>query len=286
MSRSGTTTTSAIPFTSFTRVCTDITPAQPSWKFPSTTKISTITELSCYHGALRGEEAEERLKQQPVDSHLVRYSDNKEEYILTVLKRVDNGTICQHFVIKTLPPPHNAYTVEGSDRIFQGASKMLKYFRKNPITYKINGIGKPCNHNHSKATHYSSSDDSDSSDDWQDTLETHLTPPWVEFLWKPYIGRTVCREARPSTLQSFSLLNCRCQLARMPRYKTKLHMHICSWSEMFNTTFNQLCQTTPSAPMLPATEGSSISTPAQEHSHIPPPKRPCVNLPSTLASSA
>ena len=61
--------------------------------------------------------------------------------------------------------------------IFHGAPEMLKYFRKNPITYEINGIGKPCNHNHSKATHYSSSDDSDSSDDWQDTLETHLTPP-------------------------------------------------------------------------------------------------------------
>ena len=55
---------------------------------------------------------------------------------------------------------------------------------------------------------------------------------------------------------------------------------------MFNTTFNQLCQTTPSAPMPPATEGSSISAPGQEHSHIPPPKRPCVNLPPTLASSA
>ena len=174
MSRSGTATTSAIPFT---RVGTDTTPAQPSWKFPSKTKRYNITELSCYHGALRGVEAEERLKQQPGDSHLVRYSDNKEEYILTVLKRVAKGPICQHFVIKTLPPPHNAYTVEGSDRIFYGASKMLKYFRKNPITYKINGIGKPCNHNQSKATHYSSSDDTDSSDDWQDTLETHLTPP-------------------------------------------------------------------------------------------------------------
>ena len=152
-------------------------PAEPSWKFPSADKRSTtITELSCYHGALRGVEAEEKLKQQPGDSHLIRYSDSKGEYILSVLKRGANGPICQHFKIKTLPPPHDkySYTVVGSDRIFHGASEMLKYFRKNPITYKINGIGKPC---HSKATHYSSSDDSDSSDDWQDTLETHLTPP-------------------------------------------------------------------------------------------------------------
>ena len=151
--------------------------AQPSWKFPSTIKRYTITELSCYHGALRGEEAEEKLKQQPGDSHLIRYSDSKGEYILSVLKRGDSGPIYQHFIIKTKLHERNLYSVEGSEMTFHDVSKMLKYFRKNPIYNEITGIGKPCNHNHTKATHYSSSDDSDSSDDWQDTLETPLTPP-------------------------------------------------------------------------------------------------------------
>ena len=118
------------------------TEAQPSWKFLSKTKIAAITELSSYHGALRSVQAEEKLKQQPGDSHLIRYSDSNRKYILSVLKRGANGPICQHFKIKKLPLPH-AYTVEGSDRIFMGASKMLKYFRNNPISYEIDGIGKP-----------------------------------------------------------------------------------------------------------------------------------------------
>ena len=161
--------------------------AEPSWKFPSTTKISTITELSCYHGALRGVEAEEKLKQQPGDSHLIRYSDSNEEYILSVLMRDDNGPICQHFIIKTLPPPHDKYscTVEGSDRVFHCASEMLKYFREHPISYEIYSIGKPCNHNHSKATHHSSVDDSDISDDW---ISTRLTPPLL--VTKPQRSRS------------------------------------------------------------------------------------------------
>ena len=120
------------------------TPAQPSWKFPSTTKRSTITELSCYHGALRGVEAEEKLKQQPGDSHLIRYSDSSEEYILSVLKRGANGPICQHFIIKTKLHDKSLYIVEGSDMTFHDVNEMLDYFRKNPISYEINAIGEPC----------------------------------------------------------------------------------------------------------------------------------------------
>ena len=118
--------------------------AQPSWKFSSTVKRYTITELSCYHGAMRSVEAEKKLKQQPGDSHLIRYSDSKGEYILSVLKRGANGPICQHFVIKTKLHEINLYSVEGSDMTFHDVSEMLKYFRKNPINYEINGIGEPC----------------------------------------------------------------------------------------------------------------------------------------------
>ena len=111
---------------------------------PGTT--AAITELSCYHGALRGEEAEKKLKQQPGDSHLIRYTNSNGEYILSVLKRGANGPICQHLVIKTLPQPHDkySYTVEGSDRIFHGAPEMLKFFRQHPLSIEINGIGEPC----------------------------------------------------------------------------------------------------------------------------------------------
>ena len=107
---------------------------------------AAITELSCYHGALRGVEAEEKLKQQPGDSHLIRHTDSNGEYILSVLKRGANGPICKHLVIKTLPPPQDkySYTVEGSDRIFHGAPEMLKFFRQHPISIEINGIGEPC----------------------------------------------------------------------------------------------------------------------------------------------
>ena len=119
--------------------------AQPSWKFPSAVKRYTIRELSCYHGALRGVEAEEKLKQQPGDSHLIRYSDSRGEYILSVLKRGANGPICQHFVIKILAlHDRSKYSVEGSDMEFHDASEMLEYFRKNHISFEIDGIGKPC----------------------------------------------------------------------------------------------------------------------------------------------
>ena len=119
-------------------------PAEPSWKFRSLTRRSTIAQLSCYHGALRGVEAEKKLKQQPGDSHLIRYSDSKGEYILSVLKKGANGPICQHFVIKTKLYSRRLYTVEGSDITFHDASEMLKYFRNNPISYKIDNIGEPC----------------------------------------------------------------------------------------------------------------------------------------------
>ena len=123
-------------------------PAQPSWKFPHPIIKSTITELTCYHGALKGIDAKKLLEQQPGNSHLVRYSDSNEEYILSVLKRGANGPICQHFVIKKITICDidvSVYTVEGSDMMFLDASEMMEYFRRKPISYQIyDGIGEPC----------------------------------------------------------------------------------------------------------------------------------------------
>lgn len=90
---------------------------------------------------MRSVETEEKLKQQSGDSHLIRYSESKGEYILSVSKRRANGHICQHFVVVDMA---NTYYVEGSDRPFYDADKLLDYFRRSPLSFEIDNIGKPC----------------------------------------------------------------------------------------------------------------------------------------------
>ena len=115
-----------------------VTQAQPA-------HLTAITQYPCYKGHISGKEAKLRLEQQFENSYLVRFSDSRNKYILSVLKSGDDNTVIfRNFIINIETKNDQLkYEIEGLQKKFDNFSELLNYCEKNPISTEISCIGSP-----------------------------------------------------------------------------------------------------------------------------------------------
>lgn len=113
----------------------DVTEAIPIKKLDS-----AIRKHSSYHGTMNGDEAEATLQeQQGCDCcYITRYSEVRDEYILSVLHREEGESVFKNFIIIS---NENDYEISGSEEKFSNLDELLEFYRKHPLIHHIDGIG-------------------------------------------------------------------------------------------------------------------------------------------------
>lgn len=77
---------------------------------------------------------------------LLRYSEVREMYLLTVMTRKsDNGATPSHFELKVMKEGKSkAYEIDGSERKFTNIFDMLAFYKRNPINQLVETLGDVC----------------------------------------------------------------------------------------------------------------------------------------------
>lgn len=89
---------------------------------------------------MTGRDAETKLRELGGDHYLTRYSEKRKQYVLTVLRK--DHLIHFDFLIETFQHDiHVQYEIIGSEIKFGDLRKLLNFYRKNPVSHKIDGIG-------------------------------------------------------------------------------------------------------------------------------------------------
>lgn len=125
-----------------TETSASIEVAAPTWQ------IQALAKLRCYHGVMTGKQAEAKLKQNGDDCYLIRYSEVREIYVLTVAREGKEGeeSITKHFKINISSKSDgqgNLYEIEGSEKKFENVSALLKFYESNAVSPKMCSIGRP-----------------------------------------------------------------------------------------------------------------------------------------------
>lgn len=106
--------------------------ATPTWK------LLGIMEHPSYHGGMSGIDAESKLLEQNGDYYLTRYSEARCQYTLTVAR---NG-VCAHFdLIITSSGQDNVYEIDGSEMQSKDIFALLDFYKSNPLSHTISGVG-------------------------------------------------------------------------------------------------------------------------------------------------
>ena len=87
---------------------------------------------------MKGKEAEDMLKEHDRDHYLTRYSEARSKYVLTI-KRRDQVV---NFDLGIETGEHGVlYEIVGTEVKFGELRKLLDFYRNNPVSHKIRGIG-------------------------------------------------------------------------------------------------------------------------------------------------
>ena len=107
-----------------------------------------------YHGALTGRQANYVLRKCGGTCYLLRYSENKKAFVLSVLIRNDNDsddseafhTNFANFKLKITKgdDDQNIYEIDGSEERFQNINELLKCYSTTPLSPAVTNIGRPC----------------------------------------------------------------------------------------------------------------------------------------------
>ena len=89
---------------------------------------------------MNGDEAEATLQEQNTCDccYLTRYSEVRDEYILSVLLREDGESVFKNFIIIS---NENDYEISGSEEKFANLDELLEFYKKHPLLHNIDGIG-------------------------------------------------------------------------------------------------------------------------------------------------
>lgn len=94
------------------------------------------------HGEITGEEAEKRLRMCGDHCHLVRYSEKRECYVLSVFKSELGVDKCKHFEIKLSDKGGSRSFQLDSSKTFDSLRSMLNHYREKIDHPALeNGIG-------------------------------------------------------------------------------------------------------------------------------------------------
>ena len=99
-----------------------------------------MDEDESYQGAMTGEEAEKQLKMSGIHCYLVRYSEKRKSYILSVYK--EKPYTMKHFKIIV---NDDIYKIEGKSMEFNGIEALRTYYENNRIDPALSNIGKRIN---------------------------------------------------------------------------------------------------------------------------------------------
>lgn len=103
-------------------------------------QIQGFSRDPSYHGAMTGRDAERKLMELGGDHYLTRYSEKRKEYVLTVLRK--GNLVNFDFGINTYQDNiYVQYEIIGSEIKFGDLRKLLNFYRKNPVSHEIDGIG-------------------------------------------------------------------------------------------------------------------------------------------------
>lgn len=106
--------------------------AVPSGKI----KLSTLPN---FYGVLDLDAAEEHLREQNRECcYLIRYSEAREENILSVCMRKGDDINFYHFYILT---KGKNYEILGSGKKFSKLDALLEYYKENPLNHNVKTIG-------------------------------------------------------------------------------------------------------------------------------------------------
>lgn len=114
--------------------------ALPEWK------IKEVGNHPSFHGAIDANAAESLLREQNMPcGHLMRYSEFREEYTLSVLRKKEDNKYTFHsfdiIIEQGDVEGHATYEISGSEKKFSSIAILLDFYKKNPLTHSIDGIG-------------------------------------------------------------------------------------------------------------------------------------------------
>ena len=96
---------------------------------------------------MTGAEAEHKLKRHRGNCYLIRYSNSKQHYVLSVLNinaQKLTQEIC-HFKLNIRKEgDHNVYEIEGTEQEFTDISALLEFYRHDSLTHSNCTIGEVC----------------------------------------------------------------------------------------------------------------------------------------------
>ena len=121
-------------------ISVSIDSAAPTWQ------LQAISKLRCYCGAITGKQAEKKLREHKKDCYLIRYSEVRGFYVLTVAVRGKEGEemITKHFklnIAAKADPLSCLYEIEGTKKKFDNISKLLEFYENNALSYTLSSIG-------------------------------------------------------------------------------------------------------------------------------------------------
>ena len=91
-----------------------------------------------YHGEMKETDAEKILRECSGDCYLTRFSETNNDYVLTVLRK---GQLENFLIDKKEKYFKLTFEIAGSGVEFDDLRKLLKFYKKKPISRAFNGIG-------------------------------------------------------------------------------------------------------------------------------------------------
>ena len=126
----------------FNRKSVDTVLAHPTWQ------IKDVATQEGYVGVMTADKAEENLRRCSGNCYLIRYSESKRSYILSVVRRDAEHRIphIQHYKLIITKEDgksrDSVYEIEGSEERFSDVTKLLKFYQSHPLTRSNRTIGK------------------------------------------------------------------------------------------------------------------------------------------------
>ena len=123
---------------------TNIDAAIPTWQ------IREIAQEVSYWGLMTGKQAELRLRQKGGNCYLIRHSEAKQHFVISVMGRTlqqgKQGRLAPyHFKLNiTKENKQNTFEIEHTENKFNSMSTLLEFYQQNPVNLYVCSIGEPC----------------------------------------------------------------------------------------------------------------------------------------------
>ena len=99
--------------------------------------------LPNFYGVLDMDEAESCLREQNRECcYLLRYSEARDENMLSVLRRIGYEEVFRHFdILINKEGSGSTYEIPGTEMVFPTMDELLDFYKENPLNLSIASIG-------------------------------------------------------------------------------------------------------------------------------------------------